>query len=52
MVEAIKNVIIIKSEDGMEKFMGRKAFQLPFIESVKLLHSMQDVYLCTKIDLA
>jgi class I fructose-bisphosphate aldolase len=31
---------------------GRKAFQRPMAEGAKLLHTIQDVYLCKEITVA
>jgi class I fructose-bisphosphate aldolase len=31
---------------------GRKAFQKPMDEGVKLLHAIQDVYLCSGVTVA
>ena len=50
--EAVKNAVINKRAGGMGMIMGRKAFQKPMNEGVKLLHAVQDVYLTNEIDLA
>ncbi|MEZ5275552.1 MAG: class I fructose-bisphosphate aldolase [Opitutaceae bacterium] len=43
--EAIRTAIINKRAGGMGLISGRKAFQRPFAEGVKLLQAIQDVYL-------
>lgn len=50
--EAIITAIVNKRAGGMGLISGRKAFQKPMDEGVKLLNAIQDVYLDTKIDLA
>jgi len=50
--EAIKSAVINKRAGGTGLILGRKAFQRPFEEGVKLLHTIQDVYLAKEINLA
>lgn len=50
--EAVVTAIINKRAGGMGLISGRKAFQKPMNEGVKLLHAIQDVYLDTGITLA
>ena len=50
--EALKTAVINKRAGGCGLISGRKAFQKPMQEGVKLLHSIQDVYLCPEINLA
>jgi fructose-bisphosphate aldolase, class I len=50
--EAVKTAIINKRAGGAGLISGRKAFQKPFAEGVKILNSIQDVYLCKEITLA
>ncbi|NGX30702.1 MAG: Fructose-bisphosphate aldolase class 1 [Chlamydiae bacterium] len=50
--DAISTAVVNKRAGGMGLISGRKAFQRPFKEGVELLHAIQDVYLCDKIDLA
>jgi class I fructose-bisphosphate aldolase len=50
--EAIATAVINKRAGGMGLISGRKAFQRPFAEGVKLLQSIQDVYLCKEITIA
>lgn len=50
--EAIKTAIINKRAGGAGLIMGRKAFQRPFKEGVRLLNAVQDVYLDKAITIA
>lgn len=50
--EAVETAVINKRAGGMGLISGRKAFQKPLEEGVKLLHAIQDVYLCKEITLA
>jgi len=50
--EAVATAIINKRAGGMGLISGRKAFQKPMVEGVKLLNAIQDVYLERKITLA
>ncbi|MEP7103595.1 MAG: class I fructose-bisphosphate aldolase [Candidatus Dojkabacteria bacterium] len=50
--EAIETAVINKRAGGSGLILGRKAFQKPFDEGVKLLNAVQDVYLCKEVDLA
>jgi fructose-bisphosphate aldolase, class I len=50
--EAARTAVINKRAGGMGLISGRKAFQRPMSEGVKLLHIIQDVYLDPTIDLA
>lgn len=50
--EAIRTAVINKRAGGCGLIMGRKAFQRPLKEGVKLLHSVQEVYLDKEINLA
>ncbi len=43
--EALETAIINKRSGGSGLIMGRKAFQKPFKEGVKLIHAVQDIYL-------
>jgi fructose-bisphosphate aldolase, class I len=43
--EAVRTAVINKRAGGMGLISGRKAFQRPMDEGVKLLHTIQDVYL-------
>lgn len=50
--DAVKTAIINKRAGGMGLISGRKAFQRPIGEGVKLLNMIQDVYLNDKITVA
>lgn len=50
--DAVKTAVINKRAGGMGLISGRKAFQRPMDEGVKLLHAIQDVYLCNNITIA
>ncbi|MBS0423663.1 MAG: class I fructose-bisphosphate aldolase [Proteobacteria bacterium] len=50
--QAIRTAVINKRAGGMGLISGRKAFQKPFAEGVKLLHAIQDVYLSGEVTVA
>ncbi|MCA9405332.1 MAG: class I fructose-bisphosphate aldolase [Candidatus Omnitrophica bacterium] len=50
--EAVKTAVINKRAGGMGLISGRKAFQRPMDEGVKLLNAIQDVYLSKDITIA
>jgi class I fructose-bisphosphate aldolase len=50
--EAAKTAVINKRAGGMGLISGRKAFQRPMEEGVKLLNTIQDVYLDKEITIA
>jgi class I fructose-bisphosphate aldolase len=50
--EAIRTAVINKRGGGAGLISGRKAFQRPMSEGVKLLHLIQDVYLSKEITIA
>ncbi|WP_348812655.1 class I fructose-bisphosphate aldolase [Flavobacterium maritimum] len=50
LAESIRTAVINKRAGGTGLILGRKAFQRPFSEGVKLLNSVQDVYLTKEID--
>lgn len=52
LADAVKTAVINKRAGGTGLILGRKAFQRPFEEGVKLLQAVQDVYLAKEIDLA
>jgi class I fructose-bisphosphate aldolase len=52
MADAVKTAVINKRAGGMGLISGRKAFQKPFAEGVKLLNAIQDVYLNKDITVA
>lgn len=49
LAQAVKTAVINKKAGGMGLISGRKAFQKPMEEGVKLLHAIQDVYLCPEV---
>jgi class I fructose-bisphosphate aldolase len=50
--DAVKTAVINKRAGGMGLISGRKAFQRPMTEGVKLLNAIQDVYLCPEVSVA
>ncbi|MGF1674195.1 MAG: class I fructose-bisphosphate aldolase [Rivularia sp. (in: cyanobacteria)] len=50
--EAIRTAIVNKRAGGTGLISGRKAFQRPFAEGVKLFHAIQDVYLSKDVTVA
>lgn len=50
--DAVRTAVINKRAGGMGLISGRKAFQKPMNEGIKLLHTIQDVYACKEITLA
>lgn len=52
LAQAVRTAIINKRAGGMGLISGRKAFQKPMAEGVKLLHAVQDVFLDDSITIA
>ena len=52
LAAAVKTAVINKRAGGMGLISGRKAFQRPLAEGVKLLNLIQDVYLDKSITVA
>jgi class I fructose-bisphosphate aldolase len=50
--DAVFTAVVNKRAGGMGLISGRKCFQKPFSEGVKLLHAIQDVYLCKDVTIA
>jgi class I fructose-bisphosphate aldolase len=50
--EAVRTAVINKRAGGMGLISGRKAFQRPMSEGIKLLNLIQDVYLCREVTIA
>ena len=50
--EAAKTAVINKKSGGMGLILGRKAFQRPFSEGVRLLNLIQDIYLDPTISIS
>jgi fructose-bisphosphate aldolase, class I len=47
--DAVYTAVVNKRAGGMGLIVGRKAFQKPFAEGVKILQAVQEVYLCKEI---
>lgn len=52
LAEAVSTAVINKRAGGMGLISGRKAFQRPMTDGIKILNAIQDVYLCKEIDIA
>jgi len=52
LAEAVRTAVINKRAGGMGLISGRKAFQRPVAEGVRLLNAIQDVYLCPEVTIA
>jgi class I fructose-bisphosphate aldolase len=52
LAQAVRTAVINKRAGGMGLISGRKAFQRPMVEGVKLLNAIQDVYLAPEISIA
>ncbi len=50
--QAVRTAVINKRAGGMGMISGRKAFQRPLKEGVKLLNAIQNVYLCKGVTIA
>jgi len=50
--EAATTAVINKRAGGMGLISGRKAFQRPMNDGVKLLNTIQDVYLTKEVTIA
>ncbi|MBF2707696.1 class I fructose-bisphosphate aldolase [Flavobacterium soyangense] len=50
--EALKTAVINKRAGGTGMIMGRKAFQRPFSEGVKIINAVQEIYLSKEITIA
>ncbi|MEJ2360881.1 MAG: class I fructose-bisphosphate aldolase [Gammaproteobacteria bacterium] len=50
--QAVRTAVINKRAGGMGLISGRKAFQKPMEDGVKLLHAIQDVYASDEISIA
>lgn len=50
--DAVIRAVINKRAGGSGLILGRKAFQKPKKEGIKIIHAVQDVYLCNEIGLA
>ncbi len=52
LAQAIRTAVINKRAGGMGLILGRKAFQRPMDEGIKLVHAVQDVYACPEVTIA
>jgi len=52
LAQAVRTAVINKRAGGMGLISGRKAFQKPMAEGVKLLNAIQDVYLNSEVTVA
>ena len=52
LADAVRTAVINKRAGGMGLISGRKAFQRPMNEGVKLLNAIQDVYLDESVTIA
>ncbi len=52
LADAVRTAVINKRGGGTGLISGRKAFQRPMADGVKLLNAIQDVYLCKEITIA
>ncbi len=52
LAEAVVTAVVNKRAGGMGLISGRKAFQKPMADGVKLLNAVQDVYLCKEVTVA
>ncbi|MBN2155365.1 MAG: class I fructose-bisphosphate aldolase [Candidatus Lokiarchaeota archaeon] len=50
--DAVMSAVINKRSGGMGLILGRKAFKKSMADGIKILNSVQDVYLCDEITLA
>lgn len=49
LLDAVKTAVINKRAGGTGLIIGRKAFQKPMAEGIKIVQAVQDVYLCQEI---
>lgn len=52
LAEAVRTAVINKRAGGMGVISGRKTFQCPMEEGIKIFHAIQDVYLCKEVIIA
>lgn len=52
LAQAVETAVINKRAGGIGLISGRKAFQKSMADGVRLLHAIQDVYLCKEITIA
>jgi len=52
LAQAVRTAVINKRAGGAGLISGRKAFQRPMADGVRLLNAIQDVYLCPDVTIA
>jgi class I fructose-bisphosphate aldolase len=52
LAQALRTAVINKRAGGMGLISGRKAFQKPMDEGIRLLNTIQDVFLCKEVTVA
>lgn len=52
LAQAVRTAVVNKRAGGIGLISGRKAFQKPMAQGVKLLNAIQDVYLCEEVTVA
>ncbi|MFC1489890.1 class I fructose-bisphosphate aldolase [Candidatus Latescibacterota bacterium] len=52
LADAVKTAVVNKRAGGMGLITGRKAFQKPIDDGIKILNAVQDVYLCDEVEVA
>jgi class I fructose-bisphosphate aldolase len=52
MAQAVRTAVINKRAGGMGLISGRKTFQKPMKEGVKMFHAIQDVFLDPDVTVA
>lgn len=52
LAQAVRTAVVNKRAGGMGLISGRKAFQRPMKDGVKILEAIQDVYLCKDVTIA
>ena len=52
LADAVRTAVINKRAGGMGLISGRKAFQRPMTDGIKILNAIQDVYLCKDVTVA
>jgi class I fructose-bisphosphate aldolase len=52
LAQVVRTAVINKRAGGVGLIVGRKSFERPLADGIKLLHALQDVYLDTSITVA
>lgn len=52
LMDGVKTAVINKRAGGTGLILGRKAFQKPMDEGIKIINAVQDVYLCKEVTVA